>query len=107
MKKIVVRDAERKRCPPIYVQPVLAMDLAQPGVLRAPGMIHRHRPLGDRVEREGVRADLALLERDVPERQGIEIGLHPRPVVVRRLHRAMALGSEAEFLQDLAVEQLL
>ena len=37
---------------PVDEQPVVAEDLAQPGVLRVPGMVHLHRPLGEGVQRE-------------------------------------------------------
>ena len=36
----------------VHVEAVLRDDLAQPGVLRSPGVIHGHRPLGDRMQRE-------------------------------------------------------
>ena len=39
----------------VDVQVVVAVDLAQPGVLRVPRVVHRHRPLRDRVERIGAR----------------------------------------------------
>ena len=50
--------SRRRRCPAaaaaraVHVEPVGAVDLPQPGILRAPGMVHRHRPLGDGVQRK-------------------------------------------------------
>ena len=42
----------------VDVQVVVAVDLAQPRVLRIPRVVHRHRPLRDRVERIGARVSV-------------------------------------------------
>ena len=52
---VVVGEAERPAVDPVHEQPVVAEDLPQPGILRVPGMVHLHRPLGQRVQREGGR----------------------------------------------------
>ena len=56
------------------------------------------------VQREGVRVDARLLERRIPERQRVEIGLDARPVLCRRHDRAMTLRGQAETLQRLDIE---
>ncbi len=55
-----------------HEQHVLRVDLPQPGVHRAPGMVHRRGPLGDGVQRIFVPVDLRLLERLVPVGQRVE-----------------------------------
>ncbi len=67
-------------------------------------MVHLHRPLRDRMQREVRVRDLALLERRVPERQRIEIGLDALAVLLGRLDGAVAARGEAELLQRLAIE---
>ena len=56
-------------------QVVVRVDLAQPGVLRVPRVVHRHRPLRHRVERVLRRVGGLLLERRVVEGQRVEVGL--------------------------------
>ena len=88
----------------VHIEPVAGMDLAQPRILRAPGMIHRHRPLGDREERVGVLAAILGFERPVPGRQRIEIACDAGPVFLGWLDIAMAERRQPETLQRLAVE---
>src|SRR4029079_1770078 len=40
-----VDKAKIARPPTVHVKPVAAEDLPEPGILRSPRMIHRHRPL--------------------------------------------------------------
>src|SRR5262249_59656506 len=63
---IVVIDTKLGGTRPVQVQPVGAMDLAQPGVLRAPGMVHGHRPLRDGKERE-ITLAVGALEWRIPK----------------------------------------
>ena len=89
------RAARRSRA--MDEQAVPAVDLPQPGVLRAPGMIHLHRPL--RHARAAGSASLstaALLERRVPERQRVEVGARcARAARSGGWHRAVALARRA------------
>src|SRR5437762_3235593 len=59
---------------------------------------HLHRPLGDRVQGEGAGREARLFEWRVPERQRVEIGLDPHPVLLRRHCGPVALRGEAEAL---------
>ena len=63
---VVILDAFKLGLEAVHVQPVAGMDLAQPRILRAPGMVHRHRPLGDGEERVFVFAAILRFERAVP-----------------------------------------
>ena len=73
---VAVGEAERRAPARWHVEAVLAGDLAQPGVLRAPRVVHVHRPLRDaRAAEMSSRVDRCFLERRIPERQRIEIGL--------------------------------
>src|SRR4051794_41725327 len=67
-------------------------------------MILSHRPLGDRMQRIHLLFDETLLERRVPERDGIEIPLYSYPVLGGRPDRTMPLRREPEFLQRLAID---
>ena len=80
-----VGDAGALRGQRIDVQVVVAVDLAQPGVLRIPRVVHRHRPLRDRVERIGGEVGRGLFERRVPERQRIEVGVDALAQMLGRL----------------------
>ena len=51
---IVMHQAQRLGLAARHVQLVGAVDLPQPGIHRAPGMVHRHRPLGDGGEVEAL-----------------------------------------------------
>ena len=89
----------------IDVEGVVRVDLSQPGVLRVPRVVHRHRPLRDRVERELREIGALRLQRLVIERQRIEVGLDPLAQVVGRLPRdPLALRREAELLEHFRVE---
>ena len=99
---VVIDDAQFPGRGAGHIEAVGAVDLAQPGVLRAPGMIHRHRPLGDGVQ--GVIARQIFFEGRIPDRQGIEVFLDAGAVLVRRLDRPVALGGEAEALHLLQVK---
>src|SRR3546814_2954790 len=50
---------------------------------------HVHRPLRDGVEIELPTLQRGLLERRIPDRQRVEVGLDAPALAVRRLHRAM------------------
>src|SRR3546814_20979697 len=65
---------------------------------------HVHRPLRDGVEIELPTLQRGLLERRIPDRQRVEVGLDAPALAVRRLHRAMPARRQAELLQHLAVE---
>ena len=51
-----------------HVEPVARHDLAEPGILRTPGVIHEWRTLGQCVQGKFGRVGLCLLERCIPER---------------------------------------
>src|SRR5690606_7603244 len=80
------------------------MDLPQPGILCAPAMVHHHRSLRDRVQREVLIPERGLLERRIPDRQWIEIGPDAIALGIGWLCAAMPFGGQAEFLHRLAVE---
>ena len=71
--------------PGVYVQEVVGVNLPQPGVLRIPGVVHRHRPLGNRIEWVLVQIGYLSLQRLRVERQGIKMSFHALAQVVRRL----------------------
>src|SRR5947207_15904656 len=98
---IIVGEAEGARGDPVHEQAVLAEDLPQPGILRVPGMVHLHRPLGDRVQWKAAGIGAGFLERRVPEGQGVEIGPDARAVLLRRLYWPLALCRGPEALQRL------
>ena len=85
---------------------LLAEDLAQPGILRVPGMVHRHRPLRDRVQRKvAVGRCAASSNGAIPERQRVEIGRDALAVAFPAATTgAVALRREAEALQRLDIE---
>ncbi len=101
---VILTDAEIAGRGAVHVEPVVAVDLAQPGVLRAPGVVHGHGALGDGVKRKGRLVVALVLEGRIPEGQRVEIGLHPRPLRLGWLDRAMAASGQAKALQDLAVD---
>src|SRR6185369_491526 len=84
-------------------QGIARLDLPQPGILPAPGMIHVHRALGDRVQHVtfavGRRA-----ERRIPARQRVEPLGDARAQMLRRLTRAVAFGRELELAQGLGIK---
>ena len=53
------------------VERVRAVDLAEPCVLAAPGVVHRHGALGERVDREGRGVGEAVGEGRVPDRERV------------------------------------
>src|SRR5690606_17590874 len=85
------------------IERVFPVDLPQPGILRAPGVIHRHRPLGECMEGEAVVR--FLTEWRIPYRQRIHRLFQPSPQVFGRLAVAMPLGGPPEPLQGLAPER--
>ncbi len=93
---IFLVEAERPAGHPVDVQPVVAEDLAQPRVLRMPRMVHLHRPLGQRVQREGRAVDPRFLERHVPERQRVEIGRDAVAVARAAARPRRVLGRQGE-----------
>ena len=101
---VVVVEPQRVGGGAVDEQPVLSEDLAQPGILRMPGMVHLHRPLRDRVQRESGRFDARFLEWRIPERQRVEIGLDPGAVLFRRHDGSVSLRRQTEALQRLDIE---
>ena len=91
--------------PGVHEQIVVAMDLARPGVLAVPGVVHGHGPLGQGVQRiaMGIRQ---------PSLQGLVIeGQRVEEASIRLTQRirgaatgALALGGAPEALQDLRVD---
>src|SRR3546814_4311132 len=67
-------------------------------------LLFRSRPLLDGVDIELPTLQRGLLERRIPDRQRVEVGLDAPALAVRRLHRAMPARRQAELLQHLAVE---
>ena len=53
------------------------MDLAQPGILAVPGVIHGHRALGDGVDRVLAQVYLGFFDRLVPDGQRVEAVVLP------------------------------
>src|SRR5262245_51748445 len=86
------------------IEPVAPEDLPEPGILRAPGMIHRDRPLCDRMKGKLAMVAQALFERLMPAGQRIEITRDAFAMRLGRLDGAMALCRQAEFLQGLEIE---
>ncbi|KUP94251.1 hypothetical protein TRIHO_08640 [Tritonibacter horizontis] len=84
-----------------HIKRVVAMDLAQPGVLAAPGVIHGHRPLGEGIDR---KARVALRVGLVPDRQRCHGVLDAGAQVVGGLALAVAFGGQLEFAQRFDVE---
>src|SRR3546814_7008375 len=54
---VVVLDPQTRAERPAHVELVVAVDLPQPRILRAPGVVHGHRPLGDGAQRIGGAVD--------------------------------------------------
>jgi hypothetical protein len=99
---VVVLDTSNARGVRIHVEQVVRVNLPQPGVLRIPGVVHRHRPLRDRRQRILVLVGRLPFQRVVVERQRIEEGLDALGQMCRRLARkTLALRRGAELLQDL------
>ena len=86
------------------IEPIGTVNLPEPGILGAPGMVHGHGTLGDRVKGIGLRAGRRLVQRLIPERQRIEVGLDTVPLALGRDVVPVAAGGEPELLQRLAVE---
>ena len=82
----------------------MAVDLPEPRVLRAPAVIHRHRPLREGVQRKALVPLDHVSRRRIPEGQGIEIGLNARAMLLGRSQGAVAAGGKAHLLDRLAVE---
>ena len=101
---VAIADAERPGGLAMDVQPVLAGDLAQPRILRAPRVVHVHGALGDGVQRVVAAIDHALLEGRVPQGQGVGVGGDARAVALGRANGAMALARQLELLQRLRVD---
>ena len=100
---LAVLDVQRLRRLAVDVKRVAAVDLAQPGVMRPPALVHRHRPLGHRVQRIFAAVRGLVLQRRPPHRQRIETVLDTPAQRIGRLHRAEPLRGETEFLQRLGV----
>ncbi len=80
------------------------MDLAQPCVLAAPGMVHRSRALGEGVQRELFSRYLLLLKRLVPDWQRIKVVLDPLPQMIGRLTFAFTFGAQLELAHRLNIQ---
>ena len=88
----------------VDVQVVVAVDLAQPGVLRVPRVVHRHGPLGNGVQRIGGQVGGVFFEGRVPKRQRIKIGVNALTQVLGRLAPfGFSLGGQAKGLQRVRV----
>src|SRR5215211_8491795 len=81
-----------------HIKPIAVDDLAEPGVLRAPGMIHRHGSLRDRMQWKFLVITRALLERFIPEGQGIEELGYPAAVDGGRKNAAVPFAGETKAL---------
>ena len=104
MRPVAFREAERVPEPARHIERVLPVDLAQPGVLAAPGMVHRRGALGDGVEGIFGRIDEAFLEGRIPDGQRRH-GLHqPVAQMLGRLVVAAAEGGGAEAGERFAIE---
>ena len=101
---VAVLEAQPFRPAPLHVEPVAAKDLPEPCIHRAPGVVHGHGPLGDRMHREVGGVGHGFLERRVPHRHRIEECLHPAAVNLRRHDITVATGSEPELLHHLGIE---
>ena len=86
------------------IEPIGSMNLPKPGILGAPGMVHGHGTLGDRVKGISLRVGRRLVQRLIPERQRIKVGLDTVPLALGRDVVPVAAGGEPELLQRLAVE---
>ena len=65
-------------------------------------MVHVHRPLRQRMQRECALVDLVHVRTGAYQNgSGIEIGLDARAMRLGRLDGAVAVGGEAELLQRL------
>ena len=67
-------------------------------------MVHLHRPLRDRVQREAGRVDAASSNGGYQNGKRIEIGRDARAVLLRRHGGAVALRRQTEALQGLDIE---
>ena len=86
-------------------QVVVAVNLAQPGILRVPGVVHRHRALGDCVERVFDGVGGLFFQRHVIKRKRVEVGLYALAQMVRRLLAGtFALRRAPKALQKLGVD---
>ena len=82
----------------------MAVDLPQPGVLTTPGMIHRHRALGQRMNGVLFGIHMAVLKWGVPDWQWIECGFNLFSQMIRRLPVAMAFGGQLKAAHRLDIE---
>ena len=101
---VVVFDVERCPSTVTHIEAVAAVDLAQPSIHRAPTMIHRHRPLGDRVHREFGVIIGQIFKRLIPERQRVEERADALAMDLRRLRDTVAIRGQPELLKNFAVE---
>ena len=84
------------------IERVPPVDLPQPGVLRPPGMVHRHRPLGQGVDGKAL---VRLGKRRIPDRQRVHrLGI-ARLQMLRRRQPVLALGGQLEPAQRFAPER--
>src|SRR3984893_16692014 len=86
---VLILDSQLHRNIAMQVNPVFRKDLAEPGILRAPRMVHRHRALSDRVERETLLVNECLFDRLVPDG--------------KRLHETLAPLAHSPLRRDITV----
>ena len=67
-------------------------------------MIHRHRPLGQRVDRVFDRIDVTILERRIPDRQRVHRDLDAPAQMLWRLAAPYAFGGKLELAQRFDVK---
>ena len=74
------------------IQVIAPVNLPQPGVLRPPGVIHRHGALCKRMQGKACRRVIA--KRRVPDRQRVHCQPDPGAQGIGRLHMPMPFGSQ-------------
>ena len=90
------------------MQIVVAVNLAQPSVLRIPRVIHRHRPLRQSVERKCAEIRGIFFQRGIPKRQWIKISFDALAQLLRWLAaRRFTLCGQAKALQSIGIQSQL
>ncbi len=82
----------------------MSVDLAQPRVLCAPRVIHRHRALCQRMNRVFFGVHMPILKRWIPDRQRVHRDLDLATQMLWRLPRADAFGGGLEFAHGFDVK---
>ena len=83
-----------------HIERVVAVDLAQPSVLRAPAVIHGHWPLRQGVDRKA----FVLIRAGVPDRQRVHTVLDALAQVFGGLPLSVTFGGQLEFAHRLTPE---